>query len=208
MSKSEYKIPNDDAVSSADIHPEATLSDADLSEADLSGANLRRADLSGANLGYADLSEANLRRADLFEADLSYADLSEADLSYADLSKAILSEAILSEASLAGANLSQTIGTAGVITRTHIENSFFESIQGMFLLVLFCTFSVSVLLLFERYELTINFLADSPVEVVTESVLRILLISLLPVSIGYASILYPRLDDESNHPYTDDDRTN
>jgi hypothetical protein len=112
MTDHDYEIPNDEAVTPEDIHPDADLSRADLSganlfRADLSGANLVRADLSGAYLPEADLSGATLRVADLPEATLRDADLSKANLRVADLSEAHLRDADLSGAYLRGADLSE-----------------------------------------------------------------------------------------------------
>jgi len=127
MTDNKWRIPNDDAVSPSDIHPESDLRDADLSDADLvnadlsdadllnadlSDADLLKADLSNASLGLADLSDAsfkgsNLSNAFLGEVDLSDASLKKADLSNAYLKKADLSDANLQEADLSDANLQE-----------------------------------------------------------------------------------------------------
>ena len=87
MSNSDYEIPNDDSVSSSDIHPESDLSATNLSEADLRNANLSKADLSNANLSGADVVGANLSEADLRGANLTDTILYEVNLNNATLSR-------------------------------------------------------------------------------------------------------------------------
>ena len=85
MSDSEFVIPNDETVSSDDIHPGADLAGADLSKALLVGANLE-----GATLAGADLSRASLRDATLDGALCAAADVTDAALSGANVADAAL----------------------------------------------------------------------------------------------------------------------
>lgn len=118
---SDYEIPNNDVVSSEDIHPEIDLSEEDLSNANLSEANLRHANLSEANLRHANLSNADLFKADLSKADLFDVDLSKSNLLKADLSEADLFNANLSEANLITADLSKTILAETTLTGVNLS---------------------------------------------------------------------------------------
>ena len=89
--------------SGADLRPQATLRNADLTYANLYGANL-----SGAVLTYANLYGADLTHAILTDADLTSANLANANLNYANLIRANLSGADLYDADLRNANLTDT----------------------------------------------------------------------------------------------------
>ena len=100
MTDNQYKIPNDDDVSPADIQQGTNLINADFSD-----AKLLHADLSAATLTKVDFSDASLCNVDFSDTELTEADFSNADLRHADLSGANLFGADLSDASLVGADL-------------------------------------------------------------------------------------------------------
>lgn len=124
MNKNELSIPDSDAVSPTDIHPNADLSGANLHGSDISDANLSDADLSGV-----DLSGANLRGTDFTGANLCGADLSNADLTDACLVMSNLCGADLRGTNLTDANLSRTVLRGVSLHGTGLSNVEFSETE-------------------------------------------------------------------------------
>ena len=118
----EYQIPNDADLSSKDLHPDADLQEADLSEAKLSAMAYMQFDpvyadkvddfeemrIVGTDITIEDLSEIDTPTEEPRAVDLSDADLRGANLSKAWMIGATLTRAHLKGSNLVDANMSNT----------------------------------------------------------------------------------------------------
>lgn len=148
----DYQIPNDPDLSTEDLHPDADLQGADLSESKLSsmaimemdqvtadrvddfedmrivGTNITMDDFSNLDTPSdepraVDLSNADLRDADLSDAWLVSVILEGASLRDSDLSNANMNNVDLSDSNLEGANLSNTDLTKSDLTNADLRNA-------------------------------------------------------------------------------------
>jgi len=128
----EYQIPNDPNLSSKDLHPDADLQAADLSDAKLSAMAYMQADpvyadriddfeemrIVGTDITVENLLEMDTPSEEPRAVDLSDADLRDANLSKAWMIGATLTRAYLKDSNLVDANMSNTD-----LTDTNLENA-------------------------------------------------------------------------------------